>query len=348
MKIVVLAGGLSPEREVSLASGSLIANALMDNGHKVCLLDLYLGRVLVESYEQLFHTKEEGVRYEHKITSKVPELKELTKEDKDKCYIGENVISICRYADVVFLSLHGSAGENGQIQAVFDCYGIRYTGSGYVGSLLAMDKDVSKQIMKRNHILTPAWVTLSKRHDLSQNLNEIESGIGYPCVVKPCSGGSSIGVSIVKSREELHKAIEEVKEYEDMILIEKKIEGREFSIGILEGEALPIIEIIPMNGFYDYYNKYQISGTKEVCPADVDEKIAKRMQLIALATHCAHRLGSYSRVDFIMDKNDNMYCLEVNTLPGMTPTSLLPQEAKAAEISYHELCERILQSSNRC
>ena len=340
MKIVVLAGGLSPERDVSLSSGSLIANALMENGHRVLLLDLYLGIELPSNLDQLFRSQEEGKRYNYEVPSIEPDLKTLKLEaGNGEALLGKNVIELCKYADKVFLALHGSVGENGQLQALLDMYGISYTGSGYVGSLLAMDKDISKIMMKSAGIKTPDWTM----NDIANQELDLNS-ISLPCVIKPCSCGSSVGVSIVHNKQELKTAIDYARTYESYILIEQLIEGREFSIGILNGKALPPIEIIPREGFYDYSNKYQSGKTTEICPAKLEPSICEAMQSAARKVHEALHLGFYSRVDFILDSNNEFYCLEANTLPGMTPTSLLPQEAAAAGITYHELCEMLLES----
>ncbi|MGI6261645.1 MAG: D-alanine--D-alanine ligase family protein [Acutalibacteraceae bacterium] len=335
MKIVVLAGGLSPERDVSLSSGALISNALIENGHDVMLLDLYLGKNNKE-IEPIYRNKKSAYRYSYAIPEQEPNLGAIRASSKfDECLIGEEVIDFCKKADVVFLALHGAAGENGQLQAAFDLHGIRYTGTGYIGSLLAMDKDISKRLMKESGILTADWVRVDLREPNGW------SNVTYPCVVKPCSCGSSIGVTIVENDSELHAAIVSAQKYEDSIMIEKKIEGREFSVGILGGRALPPIEIQPLKGFYDYKNKYQKGLTREICPADITEPIQKQLQDAAQAVHKALRLGFYSRVDFILDRENRAFCLEANTLPGMTPTSLLPQEAAAVGISYLELCDII-------
>lgn len=338
MNIVVLAGGYSPERDVSFSSGSLIANALLENGHKVLLLDLYLGLELNTSPADLFHNIDCKKKYEYSIPDKEPDLPKLKESSGNgEALIGKNVVEICKYADKVFLALHGSVGENGQLQALFDIHGISYTGSGYIGSLLAMDKDLSKTLIRTAGIVTPDWEV----HDISQpDFNS--DCITLPCVIKPCSCGSSVGVSIVRTKEELTKALLYASIYENLILFEELIHGREFSIGILNQKALPPIEIIPKQGFYDYSNKYQKDATTEICPAELDSKICEQMQAAALQVHNTLRLGYYSRIDFILDESGEFYCLEANTLPGMTPTSLLPQEAKAISIDYHTLCEMIL------
>ena len=333
MKIVVLAGGLSPERDVSLSSGSLIANALMESGHEVLLLDLYEGAEIDVPFHRDF-------KYSYRVAEHEPDLEEIMVRNGNRTdHIGRNVIELCRNADKVFLALHGSIGENGQLQAVFDTFGINYTGTGYIGSLLAMDKDISKRLFVLEGIATAEWVLYEFGNSC---IDEVEKRISYPCVVKPCSCGSSVGVSIVNDRAELETALEFVKKYENSIICEKKINGREFSVGVLLDKALPVIEIIPKTGFYDYKNKYQPGTTIEITPANLSLEETERIQEAALHVHKTLRLGTYSRIDFIHNElTGEFVCLEANTLPGMTPTSLLPQEAQAAGISYRELCEII-------
>lgn len=340
MKIVVLAGGLSPERDVSLSSGSLIANALLDNGHEVLLWDVYKSVEPRDSYDDLFYKPGRGQRFSYTVPESEPDLEAIKKEfGNGDALIGENVDKMCKQADLVFIALHGAIGENGQLQAMFDVLGIRYTGTRYIGSLLAMDKDLSKKLMAANGIKTPEWAVISP-HDKGASIP-----MEYPFVVKPCSCGSSIGVTIVRNDGEFHKALEAAGIYDDKIIIEQYIEGREFSVGILDNKALPVIEIIPRSGFYDYKNKYQKGLTEEICPARLSSELTERVQEIALKVHNVLRLGYYSRIDFRMDNNDEFYCLEANTLPGMTPTSLLPQEALAVGISYNELCEKIAMAA---
>lgn len=356
MKIVVLAGGLSPERDVSLSSGSLIANSLLESGHEVLLLDVYEGiQDNDKTLNQLFLKPWEEKRYNYKVPEAEPDLKEIRKRNNGQAaLIGKNVLELCRLADVVFIALHGAMGENGQIQATFDNFNIKYTGTGYIGSLLAMDKDISKKLLVQAGIPTAEWIlyhisdknpekrnsydSINKdnRNDKTDAAPIIEQ-IGFPCVIKPVSCGSSIGVSIVNTPEELKNALCLAARYENKVLIEKKITGREFSVGILNHEALPVIEIIPKEGFYDYKNKYQGGLTREVCPAALTPGLTAELQKRALQVHDTLRLGDYSRIDFILDENGEFMCLEANTLPGMTPTSLIPQEAKCKGISYNEL-----------
>ncbi len=367
MKIVVLAGGLSPERDVSLSSGSLIANSLLESGHEVLLLDVYEGMPDGgKDLSLLFCKPWEGKKYEYAVPEKEPDLNEIKRRNNGQsALIGKNVLKLCRLADVVFIALHGSMGENGQIQATFDNFNIKYTGTGYIGSLLAMDKDITKKLLVQAGLATADWIL----YGISENNYDIMSAdiisapnvvstpqryevphiteacghdilinrIGFPCVIKPCSCGSSIGVSIVNDREELKKALQYAAKYEKKVLIEKLIKGREFSVGILNKEALPVIEIIPEKGFYDYKNKYQGGLTKEICPAELSPELTLKVQNRALQVHKVLRLGDYSRIDFILEESGEFICLEANTLPGMTPTSLIPQEAKSKGISYHEL-----------
>jgi D-alanine-D-alanine ligase len=347
LKIIVLAGGLSPERDVSLSSGALIANALLENGHTVMLLDLYLGCGLNDA-APAWQNGAGGRAFHYTVPAGEPDLARLREQSGNgDSQIGPGVLDWCRQADVVFLALHGSIGENGQIQSVFDTFGIRYTGTGYIGSLLAMDKDLSKQLMRAAGIQTADWLCLERganRDGLPAGSQIPAADIHFPCVIKPCSCGSSVGVAMADSPAELQAALTAAWLYEDRVLVEDRITGREFSVGVLDGVALPVIEIIPKAGFYDYQNKYQAGLTDEICPADLSPAHTQALQDAALAVHRTLRLGFYSRIDFMLDATGTPYCLEANTLPGMTPTSLLPQEAGAAGILYNELCERIARA----
>ncbi|MCI1904700.1 MAG: D-alanine--D-alanine ligase [Enterococcaceae bacterium] len=338
MDVVVLAGGLSDERDVSMSSGSQIANALQENGHRALLLDVYFGVPDAADFSSAYKKYGED-EYSYDVPDHAPDLAALRVENNNqKALIGRNVIAICQDADVVFLALHGGIGENGQLQALLDIYDIRYTGSEYGPAYLAMDKAVTKEVLEFNGIKTAPWIALEPGE-------EYPLQVDFPVVVKPSNNGSSIGVSMVDNREELVAALDGVQEFRSTILIEERIPGREFSVGVMEGQALPIIEIRPKKGFYDYANKYQAGSTEEITPAPLDEELTKKMQDLAVRAHRALRLGDYSRVDFMMREDGEMFCIEANTLPGMTPTSLLPQEALAIGISYNELCERLLQSA---
>ena len=342
MNIVVLAGGLSPEREVSLTSGSLIANALMKNGHRVLLLDVYLGMDL--EGDPLTHFRTEG-EYHHSVSTTVPDLEALKAESGNgNALVGKNVLTICRAADVAFLALHGGMGEDGRLQAFLDCNGIRYTGTGSLGAALSMDKEISKILLRNAGVETPDWIIVRPKSELSAKARVL-SEIGLPCVIKPCSCGSSVGVSIVHTESELDAALALGAEWEDRLIVEKKIIGRELTVGILGGRALPPIEIIPKEGFYDYRNKYQGGLTLELCPAPLrDDQTAKVQQSTVRAFEALH-LDCYARIDYIMDEADVMWCLEANALPGMTPTSLLPQMAAKVGLDYGALCEEIIRLS---
>ncbi len=336
MNIVVLAGGLSPERDVSLVSGGLIARALAGRGHKVFLLDVYEGVSLEgKTPAELFTDSPE---YIFSITHEVPDLEEVRRRNGYRReLVGEGVIEVCRAADVVFIALHGDMGENGQIQALFDILRIKYTGTGYAGSLLAMDKDISKRLLRLGGVPTPDWVYYDTKADRPEKILET---VGLPCVVKPLACGSSVGVSMIEEPGELEAAISLAAGYGRYLVVEKKITGREFSVGVLDGRVLPPIEIIPKSGFYDYVNKYQ-GLTEEICPANITEADFRKMADCSLRVFEILRLYGYARIDYILDADGGLWCLEANTLPGMTPYSLLPQEAAAAGIEYGELCEII-------
>lgn len=340
MKILVLAGGLSPEREVSLTSGSLVADALAQRGHEVCLCDLYTGRG-VDGGEPVFRTGRIPV---YRVGPTVPDLARLKQETgRGACRLGPGILSLCHRADVVFIGLHGDVGENGQLQAVLDMEGIPYTGSGYVGSLLAMDKDLSKLMMEQAGIPTPPWVRLSSGDSAEEAVRAVEERIGYPAVIKPSACGSSVGVSMVENREALKEALRLAAGYGTDILAEKRIFGRELTVSILGGQVLPAVEIIPKTGFYDYQNKYQAGATTELCPAPLTESESKHLSRLSVLGFAALRLSGYARFDFILDREGTPWCLEANTLPGMTPTSLLPLAASAAGLDYPALCERIIR-----
>ena len=347
MNIVVLAGGLSTERDVSFKTGSMVAQALKENGHHVILLDVFMGYQEEEQELGDIFAQEELFSFQvENIPEEAPDLARIkaSRKDQSDCFFGPNVIQMCRKADIVFMALHGENGENGKVQAAFDLYGIRYTGSDYLSSAIAMNKGVAKQFMRANHIPCPKGITLTKEN-CSEKLEHL--ALFLPCVVKPCCGGSSIGVTIVRNREEFQKALEEAFRWEDELVVEEYIQGREFSVGVVDGQAYPVIEIAPIEGFYDYKNKYKAGSAVETCPADIPDDIARQMQHYAEEVARVVGLDTYSRSDFLLSEKNEIYCLEVNTLPGMTATSLLPQEAAAIGISFPQLCEKIIEISLR-
>lgn len=339
MDIVVLAGGLSVERDVSLISGKGICKALQSRGHRAVLLDVFLGYDGELDLDTVFGQRESLLQREAEIGAKEPDLEQVKalRKDDTGCFLGPNVIEICKRADIVYMGLHGAEGENGKLQAAFDILGIRYTGSGYFGSALAMDKEMAKKVFLAAGVPAPDGFIVT----------EGKSGqeASFPCVVKPCCGGSSVGVSIAWNEEEYRQALKTGFAYEKELLVEEYIKGREFSVGVIDGKSLPVIEIIPKEGFYDYKTKYQSGMAADVCPAELSKELAEKMQEYAVMVYDALKLEVYGRIDFLLDDKGRLYCLEANTLPGMTPTSLMPQEAKAVGIEYGELCEQIIGKS---
>ncbi len=339
MNVVVLAGGISTERDVSLVSGKMIYTALRKNGHNAILLDVYLGTNETD-IENIFTMDKDWVSEINPVKDANPDIEKIKalRPDGDKQFFGPNVIAICQNADIVFMALHGENGENGKIQACFDLMGITYTGTDYISSAVAMDKALSKDIFAVYGVPTPKGIRLKKGETESEK-------VPYPCIVKACKGGSSVGVCIANNDEEYEKAKEEAFRYDDEVVIEQYIKGREFSVGVLQGKALPVIEIAPLQGFYDYKNKYQAGSAVETCPANISKEKTEEMQKAAEMVFKALRLKNYARMDFMMSEQEEIYCLEANTLPGMTPTSLLPQEAAAIGISFEQLCEKLMEFS---
>lgn len=338
MKIVVLAGGLSPERNVSLSSGSKVCQTLRDRGHEVAFVDMYLGTDAAP--ESLFGAPLPPDLT--KVARQAPDLEELKARRGGDSLFGPGVLELCQMADVVFLALHGACGEDGRVQAALGLMGIPFTGSDYLGSAIAMDKDLTKRMVIPAGVVTPKWETVSYgEEDIPALVERLE----LPCVVKPIDSGSSIGVAIAHSRQELEDALRAGLALGGRSVIEQYISGREIQVGILEDKALPSIEIIPKVGFYDYENKYQPGAADEICPAEISPEWEERLAQAALTVFRTLGLSVYSRADFIVTEDGTPWFLEINTLPGMTPTSLLPQEAAAVGIGYGELCERIIRAS---
>lgn len=347
MKIVVLAGGLSTERDVSFKTGDMVAKALRENGHQVIVLDVFMGYSdKKEEITGIFDRSEEVSVKVEGIPEVAPDLAKVKASRKDQSdnFFGPNVIEICQEADIVFMALHGENGENGKIQAVFDLFGVKYTGTGYLGSALAMDKGMAKKLFEHSHIPCPKGAAMKKEN----RTDDVETlGISLPCVVKPCCGGSSIGVSIAHTKEEFKAALDEAFRWENELIIEEYVEGREFSVGVIDFKALPVIEIAPVVGFYDYKNKYKAGSAVETCPADLPEEVSTKMQYYAEQVARVLGLDTYSRTDFLLNKKNGIFCLEANTLPGMTPTSLLPQEANVVGMNFNQLCEKLIEISLR-
>ena len=340
MNIVVLAGGLSTERDVSLNTGAMVSKALCSKGHNVIMLDVFMGyHDEEEDITGIFDRAEEASAEVAQIPGEAPNIAQVKamRKDQSDCFFGPNVIRICQAADVVFMALHGENGENGKIQAAFDLFGIKYTGTDYLSSAISMDKHLTKKMLATEGVPVPKGITLKKGHKLEY--------VPFPCVVKPCCGGSSVGVSIAKNEAEFKEAVDLAFSLEDEIIVEEYVKGREFSVAVIDGKALPVIEIEPLNGFYDYKNKYSAGATKETCPAKVDEETSQRMQRWAEKACEAAGIKAFARVDELMNEDGQIFCLEINTLPGMTATSLVPQEAQVVGISYDELTQKLVELS---
>ncbi|HVO46402.1 MAG TPA: D-alanine--D-alanine ligase [Steroidobacteraceae bacterium] len=329
MKIAVLFGGTSEERDVSIASAAQIIPALRSLGHEVTAVDTATGR-LAPSAEQRLLTS--GVGPEPPSSSVLAGMRETALQ------LTSSATDI-RDVDVVFLALHGGAGEDGRIQAVLDLAGLAYTGSNHIASATAMDKDLSKRLFRGAGVPTADWLMSPVTP------REVESVLGWPVVVKPNKQGSTVGLSIVRQPEGLAAALQVAGRFDDEVMVERFVPGRELTVGVLEGTALPVGEIITPGEIFDYQAKYQKGGAREVFPADLPPATAAQLQQLALRAHAALKLGSYSRIDFRMDPTGGLWCLEANSLPGMTAASLLPQAARAAGIDFPQLCERICRGA---
>lgn len=341
MKIVVLAGGLSPERNVSLSTGTMVTEALRALGHRAGLIDMFFGLEQGRADESFFDAPvPESFK---KISREAPDLEQIkaSRPGDSKSVFGPGVLELCQMADLVFLALHGTCGEDGKVQAAFDLMGIPYTGAGYLSSAIAMDKDLTKR-MVADVVNTPGWKTVEYK---AEDIEGLVKTARLPLVVKPVASGSSIGVSIAYTADELRKSLTDGLTLGGRTVLEEYVKGREIQVGILDGKALPSIEIIPKEGFYDYANKYQPGAALEVCPSEIPAEWEEKLRAAALRVYETLGLSVYSRADFIVTSDGQPWFLEINTLPGMTPTSLLPQEAAAVGIDYNSLCQRIVEAS---
>ena len=331
MNILVLSGGVSTEREVSLRTSTKVATALTENGHKVAMIDVFFGeeKPLEFGTDTDFSGKADKLRQKNDLITE-----ELIKKTG---VMGPNVLETCKKADIVFIGLHGENGEDGKVQAELDKAGVKYTGSGPEASALAMDKSKTKEVVSP-FVKMPKGITLRKGEAFDEK-------VPAPCIVKPCNGGSSVGVVIVNKEEDYEKAIEEVFKYDDTILVEEFVKGRELTQAVIDGKAYPPVEIMPdEDKWYDYTNKYN-GETKEVCPAPISDDVLKRMSESSITFGEKLGLSVYYRIDYLLKEDGSLYALEANSLPGMTNTSLVPQEALAMGISYNQLCELIINKS---
>lgn len=325
LRVAVLFGGTSSERDVSIASGSQVIQALREAGHDVVAVDTASGVLDAPAEQQMLRGE----------VAQLPPDEESLDLMRTGDAMSLTTAPELKDIDVLFLALHGGTGEGGTLQAMLDLTGIPYTGSGMLGSAVAMDKDISKRLMLFAGIPTAPWLMAPVL------LEDVENRIGFPCVVKPSKQGSTVGLSVVKRVEELEPAVQLAARYDDEVMIEAFVAGRELTVPILGDDALPVGEIFPKNEIFDYESKYQPGGAQEIFPADLTGPQTIEVQALALRTHRVLKLRGFSRVDFRMDEDGVFWCLEANTLPGMTAASLFPKGAQAAGISFPQVCERL-------
>jgi D-alanine-D-alanine ligase len=329
LKIALLLGGTSSERDVSLASGIRVAEALRTCGHEVRAIDPARG--------PLSDDEQRALATGRVVQTAPPSQEALRRMAREALPSFANNLPRQGDADVVFLGLHGGSGEDGTIQALLDLGGVPYTGSGHLASALAMDKDLSKRLFRQANVSTAKWLMAPA------GVDEVNTALGLPVIVKPSKQGSTVGLSIVRNASELQPAMDEAFNFDDEVMIEEFIAGRELTVGILGDIALPVGEIIPKHEIYDYECKYTAGMADERFPAELTKQETARVQDEALRAFRALKLRGCARIDFRMAKDGTFYCLEANTLPGMTQTSLIPQAAAAAGISFPELCDRIVR-----
>lgn len=344
MKIVVLAGGLSTERAVSLVTGCGVCRALREKGHRAILVDLFLGLKRVPEDPETLFDAADGLCPDAVIGVQAPDLEAVRRSrgDRGPSRIGPHVLELCRLADMVFLGLHGEDGEDGRVQAMLDLLGVAYTGSGYLASAMAMDKVVAKRMMDAAGIPTPPWRPLRYGEG---DVERLAAELPMPCVVKASGGGSSLGVFLPEDRAALQTALREVLRFGGQVLVEERIFGRELTVSVLGDRTLPAIEVLPAQRDFDYAAKYQSGGARELCPAPITEEEANLVGDLALRVHRTLGLQVYSRADFILDGEGRAWCLEINSLPGMTPGSLIPKAAGAVGMDYPTLCQEIVEQS---
>jgi D-alanine-D-alanine ligase len=328
MRVTVLTGGATAERAVAFASAAQIVTALRSRGHEVYVVDTVDGLLAPDQEAALLA----GV-----VAKDVPAVAALAAREREMLSTGLAALPVIQGADVLFLALHGGAGEGGTLQAVLDVIGVPYTGSGALASALAMDKDLSKRLFRDAGVPVPAWFMTPP----AVAPQDVSTVLGWPVIVKPSKQGSTVGLTLVKQAKDLDAAVREAARWDDEVLVEQYIRGREYTVGVLGDVPLPVGEIIPRHELFDYECKYTPGMSQEIFPAQLDTKLARQLQELALTAHRTLKLGGYSRIDFRLDGDGDIFCLEANTLPGMTRTSLFPQAARAAGIEFPELCERL-------
>jgi D-alanine-D-alanine ligase len=325
LKVAVLFGGTSMERDVSIASGAQVVKALRDAGHEVVGVDTATGVLGAVEEDRLLSSG---------VAPAPPEADAL-----DVLRTGD-ITSLTRApelqaVDVIFLALHGGSGEDGTLQALLDLAGVPYIGSGMLASAVAMDKDISKRLFRDAGIPTPPWLMAPATAE------DVAEVTGFPTVVKPSKQGSTVGLTVVHEPNTLEEAIAEAYRFDDEVMIERFVPGRELTVPILGDDALPVGEIISKHEIFDYECKYQPGMAEEIFPADLTGAETVAVQFLALKAHQALKLGGYSRIDFRMDAEGTFWCLEANTLPGMTAASLFPKGAAVAGVPFPELCDRL-------
>lgn len=326
IKVALLVGGASPEREVSKDSSRSIYNALINLGYDVKLIDPAYGKNQPDEIEGFFAEKEYS------------EISSANYVDAVNSNLFEGI-------DIAFLGLHGKYGEDGLIQALLELREIKYTGSDVGSSSIAMNKEMAKILFNHFNVNTPKWISINKSFDVKDLISKIENQIGFPCVVKPNNQGSTVGLTICKDENSVEEAVSLSLNFSGKVLIEEYISGRELTVAVLEDKALPVLEIKPEHGLYDYECKYTEGKSQYIVPAEIPEEVAKFMRKEALTAFKALGCSVYGRMDFRLSESNVPYCLEVNTLPGMTSTSLVPKMAKAVEISFDDLIDKIIKLS---
>ncbi len=298
--IAILLGGVSPEREVSKSSGKAVYEALINSKYEVKLIDPAYGVDQPEKPDQFFTEKD---------------YSKISPENFLSC-INSNLFDD---VDLAFIALHGKWGEDGTIQSLLEFKNISYTGAGVLSSSLSMDKSMSKVMFRHFDVKTPDWFVVQEDSVDYKNIKaDIQKTFGYPCIIKPNDQGSTIGLSICSGDSEVKEAIETALKFSNKVLVEEYIKGREMAVGVLEQHALPIVEIKPKHLIYDYECKYTDGMSEYVVPAEIPEHVTKNLHRQAILAFDALGCKSFGRVDFILDKENNSYCLEVNTLPGLT------------------------------
>ena len=346
MRIVVALGGNTPEREVSLRTGAGIGRALIELGHEVTLLDTGTGKILPDPATALALGTGKPAPDATAGTGATGALVASAAGGLDTY-----MKSMPRSADLVFIALHGGDGEDGTLQALLDLARIPYTGSGMRSSAVSMDKSLSKRIFRDLGIPTPAWIELEAPEDpvaaWRPAIGDAELALlgGYPLIVKPNDQGSSVGITVVDGPAALLPALETARRYGRVIVVESFVEGREVTVAVLDDRAFPVVEIIPEGGWYDYERKYTSGASRYEVPAKLPPATTERLLELGKAAFRALRCSGLARVDFRLAADGTPYCLEVNTVPGMTETSLCPKAAAAGGLSYRELVGAIVEAA---